>query len=134
MHTFWARVEERNKHRDQEKIEPDILCCHDAAMVSSVMHLFLLKVCKADGEKYLPATIQNLLSELRCKMIRNKVPFSMMDKTDRQFCKLTLNSVSTKFVLMLAVRVLSVYLSRMRTYLPLFFNTYIGMQFSTGAT
>ena len=95
VRTFLLCIEERKKRETQEKIEPDILSCNNADRVSFVMRLFVLEVRKADGGKYLPATIRNLLSGLNREMTKNKVQFSIVDKADHRFRELhlTLDSV-----------------------------------------
>ena len=57
-----------------------------------------LEVRKADGERYPPATIRNILSGLNREMQKNKAEFSIMDKADRRFRELhlTLDSVSSE--------------------------------------
>ena len=98
VRTFLLWVEERNKRETQRKIEQDILSCNSADRVSFVMRLFVMEVRKADGGKYPPATIRNLLSGLNREMMKNKVEFSIMDKVDRRFRELhlTLDSVCSE--------------------------------------
>ena len=98
VRTFQSWVKERNEREVEYKIEPGIFSCNDPERVSFVMLLFVLEVRKADGGKYPPARICNILSGLNREMTKNKVQFSVMDKTDRRFRELhlTLDSVCSE--------------------------------------
>ena len=97
VRTFLTWAERRNKREDGEKIPSDVLSCQDPGIVSFVMRAFVLEVRRADGEKYLPATIRNMFSGIYREMQKNKVPFSILDKGDHRFrdLHLTLDSVSS---------------------------------------
>ena len=98
LRMFLSWAEERNKRDQERKIESDILSCGVADRVSFVMRLFVLEVRKADGGKYPPSTLRNLLSGLNREMKKNKVEFSIMDKTDHRFRELhlTLDSICSE--------------------------------------
>ena len=87
--TKWAA--NRRALVPDDPVPSDLLVCHDPAIVSKYLCMFVVETRKENGDKYPPATIRALLSGINRTLQDNKVPFgSIFDKESphfRDLCK-----------------------------------------------
>ena len=97
LKNFMEWAENRRLLVPGDVVPENLLECHDAAIVSKYLRMFVLETRKADGTKYTPGSIRSLLSGLNRILKENKAPFSILDDQHpefRELCK-TLDVVSS---------------------------------------